>query len=200
MENLSHLLLWAVLGYGIGSIPFGLLLTRAAGLGDIRAIGSGNIGATNVLRTGNKGLAAATLLLDALKGAVAVWLARRFGLGDALAPLVAGVAAFVGHVFPLWLRFKGGKGVATFLGTLLALAWPLGLTFAGLWLLTLWLFRMSSLAALVGAVLVPVIAGFSYGPTMALATGLMSVIIVLRHRENMSRLLKGSEPKVGTQK
>jgi acyl phosphate:glycerol-3-phosphate acyltransferase len=197
MENLSHLLLWAVLGYGIGSIPFGLLLTRAAGLGDIRAIGSGNIGATNVLRTGNKGLAAATLLLDALKGAVAVWLARRFGLGDALAPLVAGVAAFVGHVFPLWLRFKGGKGVATFLGALLALAWPLGLLFAAVWLIMLALFRMSSLAALVGAVLVPVAAFTAFGQPLGLASLLMSLVILLRHRENMARILTSSEPKVG---
>jgi acyl phosphate:glycerol-3-phosphate acyltransferase len=197
MENLSHIFVWAVLGYLLGSIPFGLLLTRAAGLGDIRGIGSGNIGATNVLRTGNKGLAATTLLLDAVKGAVAVWLARRFGPADMLNPMVAGVAAFIGHVFPLWLKFKGGKGVATFLGTVLVLAWPLGLGFAGLWLITLGLFRMSSLAALVSAALVPVIAGFSYGATMALATGLMSVIIWVRHRENITRLLKGSEPKVG---
>jgi acyl phosphate:glycerol-3-phosphate acyltransferase len=197
MENLSHILLWAVLGYLLGSIPFGLLLTRAVGLGDIRGIGSGNIGATNVLRTGNKGLAAATLLLDAIKGAVAVWLARRFGPVDMLTPMVAGVAAFIGHVFPLWLKFKGGKGVATFWGTLMALAWPLGLSFAGLWLITLGLFRMSSLAALVGAVLVPLIAGFSYGPTMALGTGLMAIIILLRHRDNISRLIKGSEPKIG---
>jgi acyl phosphate:glycerol-3-phosphate acyltransferase len=197
MENLSHLLLWAVLGYGIGSIPFGLLLTRAAGLGDIRAIGSGNIGATNVLRTGNKGLAAATLLLDALKGAVAVWLARRFGLGDALVPLVAGVAAFVGHVFPLWLRFKGGKGVATFLGALLALAWPLGLLFAAVWLIMLAVLRMSSLAALVGAVLVPVAAFTAFGQPLGLASLLMSLVILLRHRENMARILRGSEPKVG---
>jgi acyl phosphate:glycerol-3-phosphate acyltransferase len=197
MENLSHILLWAVLGYLLGSIPFGLLLTRAVGLGDIRGIGSGNIGATNVLRTGNKGLAAATLLLDAIKGAVAVWLARRFGPVDMLTPMVAGVAAFIGHVFPLWLKFKGGKGVATFWGTLMALAWPLGLSFAGLWLITLGLFRMSSLAALVGAVLVPLIAGFSYGPTMALGTGLMAIVILLRHRDNISRLIKGSEPKIG---
>jgi acyl phosphate:glycerol-3-phosphate acyltransferase len=197
MENLSHILLWAVLGYLLGSIPFGLLLTRAVGLGDIRGIGSGNIGATNVLRTGNKELAAATLLLDAIKGAVAVWLARRFGPVDMLNPMVAGVAAFIGHVFPIWLKFKGGKGVATFWGTLMALAWPLGLSFAGLWLITLGLFRMSSLAALVGAVLVPLIAGFSYGPTMALGTGLMAIIILLRHRENITRLLEGSEPKIG---
>jgi acyl phosphate:glycerol-3-phosphate acyltransferase len=197
MENLSHILLWAVLGYLLGSIPFGLLLTRAVGLGDIRGIGSGNIGATNVLRTGNKELAAATLLLDAIKGAVAVWLARRFGPVDMLNPMVAGVAAFIGHVFPIWLKFKGGKGVATFWGTLMALAWPLGLSFAGLWLITLGLFRMSSLAALVGAVLVPLIAGFSYGPTMALGTGLMAIIILLRHRENITRLIKGSEPKIG---
>jgi acyl phosphate:glycerol-3-phosphate acyltransferase len=197
MENLSHIFIWAALGYLLGSIPFGLLLTRAAGLGDIRGIGSGNIGATNVLRTGNKGLAAATLLLDAMKGAMAVWLARRFGPADLLNPMIAGVAAFIGHVFPLWLKFKGGKGVATFLGTLLALAWPLGLTFAAVWLIMLALFRMSSLAALVGAVLVPVAAFMAFGLPLGLASLLMSLIIALRHRENMARILNGSEPKVG---
>jgi acyl phosphate:glycerol-3-phosphate acyltransferase len=197
MENLSHMLLWAAIGYLLGSIPFGLLLTRAAGLGDIRGIGSGNIGATNVLRTGNKGLAAATLLLDALKGAVAVWLARSFGPVDMLTPMVAGVAAFIGHVFPLWLRFTGGKGVATFWGTLLALAWPLGVVFAGLWLTALAIGRMSSLAALVGAVLVPIVAWFSYGAPMAGACGVMSVIIFWRHAENIGRITKGHEPRVG---
>ncbi len=200
MENLSQLLLWALLGYLLGAIPFGLLLTRAAGLGDIRAIGSGNIGATNVLRTGNKGLALTTLLLDAMKGAMAVWLARAFGPVDALTPMVAGVAAFVGHVFPLWLKFKGGKGVATFWGTLLALSWPLGVVFAGLWLTTLALGRMSSLAALAGAALVPVTAYFSVGLPLAIACALMSAIIFIRHAENISRLLKGTEPKVGLKK
>lgn len=197
MENLSHMFLWAALGYLLGSVPFGLLLTRAAGLGDIRSIGSGNIGATNVLRTGNKALAATTLLLDALKGAVAVWLARHFGTADILPPIVAGVAAFVGHVFPLWLKFKGGKGVATFLGTLLALSWPLGLVFAGVWLLTLAVCRMSSLAALVGAALVPLVAFVSFGPPMGLASMVMAAIIFMRHRENIGRILKGSEPKIG---
>ncbi len=200
MENLSHLLLWAALGYLLGSVPFGLLLTRAAGLGDIRSIGSGNIGATNVLRTGNKGLAAATLLLDAVKGAVAVWLARSFGPAELLTPIVAGVAAFIGHVFPLWLRFVGGKGVATFLGTLLALAWPLGLTFAGLWLATLALFRMSSLAALIGAALVPLVAFITLGVPMGAACLVMSVIIFRRHHENIQRIAAGTEPKVGAKK
>jgi acyl phosphate:glycerol-3-phosphate acyltransferase len=200
MENLSHILIWALLGYLLGSIPFGLLLTRAAGLGDIRAVGSGNIGATNVLRTGNKGLAAATLLLDAIKGAAAVWLARHFAAPDALAPLVAGVAAFIGHVFPLWLKFKGGKGVATYLGTLLALAWPMGLAFAGIWLAMLALRRMSSLSALVGAALVPVAAGLTNGAPLALASGLMSLIIFIRHRENIARIINGTEPKVGAPK
>jgi acyl phosphate:glycerol-3-phosphate acyltransferase len=197
MENLSHLLLWAAIGYLLGSIPFGLLLTRAAGLGDIRAVGSGNIGATNVLRTGNKGLAAATLLLDAIKGAAAVWLARHFGPPDALAPLVAGVAAFIGHVFPLWLKFKGGKGVATYLGTLLALSWPMGLAFAGIWLAMLALRRISSLSALAGAALVPVAAAFANGAPLALASGLMSLIIFIRHAQNIARIFKGTEPKVG---
>jgi acyl phosphate:glycerol-3-phosphate acyltransferase len=200
MENLSHTLIWTLIGYLLGSIPFGLLLTRAAGLGDIRGIGSGNIGATNVLRTGNKGLAAATLLLDALKGAVAVWLARRFGAPDAITPMLVGVAAFIGHVFPLWLRFKGGKGVATFLGTLLALAWPLGLVFAGTWLIMLALFRMSSLAALMGAALVPVVAFVSFGPPMGIACSVMAVIIFIRHRDNVERIFKGTEPRVGAPK
>ncbi len=194
------MLFWAITGYLLGCIPFGLLLTRAAGLGDIRRLGSGNIGATNVLRTGNKGLAAATLLLDAFKGAVAVWLARSFGPVDMLTPMVAGVAAFIGHVFPLWLRFKGGKGVATFLGTLLALSWPLGLTFALLWLICLALFRVSSLAALVGAALVPMAAFFNFGAPMGIASSMMATIIFIRHKENIERIFKGTEPKIGPPK
>ena len=189
-------LLWAVIGYAFGSIPFGLLLTRAAGLGDIRTIGSGNIGATNVLRTGNKGLAAATLLLDAGKGAAAVLLARWLGPADQLTPLVAGVAAFAGHVFPLWLGFRGGKGVATFLGTLLAMVPMLGLCFAGLWLILLAAFRMSSFSAL-GATVVTTVLAWVYGLPTLIAVGLMALVILVRHGENIRRLLKGAEPKVG---
>ena len=142
-----------VFGYLLGSIPFGLLVTRAAGLGDVRKIGSGNIGATNVLRTGNKGLAAATLLLDALKGTAAVMIARHFGhdLG-----LWAGLGAFLGHLFPAWLGFKGGKGVATYLGVLIALGWHVALIFIAVWLAMAFLFRYSSLAALTAAVIVPI--------------------------------------------
>jgi acyl phosphate:glycerol-3-phosphate acyltransferase len=195
MMLLQNWLPWLGLGYLLGSIPFGLLLTRAAGLGDIRQIGSGNIGATNVLRTGNKALAAATLLLDAIKGAVAVLLARSFGPPDMITALVAGVAAFAGHVFPLWLRFRGGKGVATFLGTLLALEPALAAIFAGLWLMLLALFRMSSLSALTGALLTT-LAAWAYGAPLGLAVVLMTLIILIRHHENIARLLKGSEPKV----
>jgi glycerol-3-phosphate acyltransferase PlsY len=182
-------------GYALGSIPFGLLLTRAAGLGDVRSIGSGNIGATNVLRTGNKGLAAATLLLDALKGTAAVLIAWRWGFEPAMA---AGLGAFLGHLFPVWLGFKGGKGVATYLGVLGALAWKALLAFAVVWLLVAFLTRYSSLAALVAAVAVPLsllllgqneLAGFFAG---------LSVIVFVKHRANIARLLAGTESRIGS--
>lgn len=192
-------LLWvavAAAAYFLGAIPFGLVLTKLAGLGDIRKIGSGNIGATNVLRTGRKGLAAATLLLDGGKGALAVLLARWF-VADDLAPLIAGVAAFLGHLYPVWLRFKGGKGVATAIGLWLALAWPVGVSACGLWLLTAYLGRRSSLAALVAIGLTPILAwGFST-PFVAGAALPISALVFWRHRENIRRLLAGIEPKIG---
>lgn len=192
-------LLWAVVAtaaYFLGAIPFGLVLTKLAGLGDIRKIGSGNIGATNVLRTGRKGLAAATLLLDGGKGALAVLLARWF-VADDLAPLIAGVAAFLGHLYPVWLRLKGGKGVATAIGLWLALAWPVGVSACALWLLTAYIGRRSSLAALVAIGLTPLLAwGFST-PVVALAALPVSALVFWRHRENIRRLLAGIEPKIG---
>ena len=183
-----------VFGYLLGSIPFGLLVTRAAGLGDVRKIGSGNIGATNVLRTGNKGLAAATLLLDALKGTAAVMIARHFGhdLG-----LWAGLGAFLGHLFPVWLGFKGGKGVATYLGVLIALGWHVALIFIAVWLAMAFLFRYSSLAALMAAVIVPIALYFWSTPQTAGLFLVMSLIVIFKHRENISRLLAGSEGKIG---
>ncbi|TIU29848.1 MAG: glycerol-3-phosphate 1-O-acyltransferase PlsY, partial [Mesorhizobium sp.] len=168
-------------GYLLGSIPFGLLITRAAGLGDVRNIGSGNIGATNVLRTGNKGLAAATLLLDALKGTAAALIAGRFAPELALA---AGFGAFLGHLFPVWLGFKGGKGVATYLGVLLGLAWQGMLVFAVVWLAMAFLFRYSSLAALAAAVAVPIALYFISTPQIAGLFAVMSLIVFIKHHAN----------------
>ncbi|MGQ0660238.1 glycerol-3-phosphate 1-O-acyltransferase PlsY [Sphingosinicella sp.] len=186
-------------GYLLGSIPFGLLLTRAAGLGDVRNIGSGNIGATNVLRTGRKGLAAATLLLDAAKGAAAVLLARLIWPELALDPL-AGLAAFIGHLYPVWLRFRGGKGVATLLGVVAALAWPIGLIAALVWVLALLLTRYSSAGGMAAAVSAPIAAAamgrFGLAPLFA---GL-ALLVLWRHRENIARLWRGTEPKVGRSK
>ena len=189
------LILWAVLGYLLGSIPFGIVITRALGLGDLRQIGSGNIGATNVLRTGNKPAALATLLLDSGKGAIAVLLARWLAGPDAA--LVAGAAAFLGHLFPVWLGFNGGKGVATFLGTVLALDWRLGLIACGLWLLTAAAGRISSLSALAAAALTPALAWWLDGPRMAVVTGFMAVLIFIRHHANIGRILAGTEPRIG---
>ncbi|TPJ76769.1 glycerol-3-phosphate 1-O-acyltransferase PlsY [Mesorhizobium sp. B2-6-2] len=183
-----------VFGYLLGSIPFGLLITRAAGLGDVRQIGSGNIGATNVLRTGNKGLAAATLLLDALKGTAAVLIAGHFSPDFALS---AGFGAFLGHLFPVWLGFKGGKGVATYLGVLLGLSWQGMLVFAVVWLAMAFLFRYSSLAALAAAVVVPIALYFISMPQIAGLFALMSLIVFIKHRANISRLLAGTEGKIG---
>lgn len=190
--------LWAAIGYLLGSIPFGLLLTKALGLGNLREIGSGNIGATNVLRTGNKGAAAATLLLDGAKGAVAVLLAREFA-GEAAAQIAA-LAAFLGHCFPVWLGFKGGKGVATFLGLMLALAWPVGLLACATWLATAVISRISSLSALVAA---------SWSTLWCLLVGqgqvffltlILALLIIWRHRENLARLKAGTEPRIGGNK
>jgi glycerol-3-phosphate acyltransferase PlsY len=223
--------LFALAGYLLGSIPFGLVITKLAGLGDIRSIGSGNIGATNVLRTGRKDLALATLLLDAGKAGIAYWLA--FGLfqitlvphGFKVYPgslhsmgLIAGAAAFIGHCYPVWLGFKGGKGVATYIGLLLAAAWPVGIVWGATWLAIAFFLRMSSLAALVACVVAPIFA-FAFDPTAfewsdAIIPGYMSgpnsdtwivtaalgVLIYYRHRANISRLLKGTEPKIGAKK
>ncbi len=185
----------AVFGYLLGSIPFGLLLTRAAGLGDVRKIGSGNIGATNVLRTGNKKLAAATLLLDALKGTVAVIIASRWSHEAALA---AGLGAFIGHLYPIWLGFKGGKGVATYLGVLFGLSGLGALAFAVTWLLVAFVSRYSSLAALTAGIVVPIALYMIDMPKAAGLLALMSMIVFIRHRENISRLLAGTESRIGS--
>ena len=194
----------AVLGYLLGSIPFGVLITRFAGVGDVRKIGSGNIGATNVLRTGRKDLAAATLLLDGGKGAAAVGLAW-WAFHDAETRWVfvalAGGGAFLGHLFPVWLRFRGGKGVATFFGTLLAAAWPVGLLAGATWIAMAFLLRWSSLAALTAAALAPVFAFATDAPLPILyLTVFMAVLIFIRHHENIRRLLNGTEPKIGAKK
>lgn len=183
------------LGYLLGSIPFGLLLTRLTGAGDLRAIGSGNIGATNVLRTGRKGLAAATLLLDLAKGFAAVW------IGRALAPelaAVAGAAAVIGHCFPLWLRFRGGKGVATLMGVSLGLAWAIGGVYAAVWLGMLGLTRISSLGGMSAAVAAPVAAwALGYPQFAPVLAGLAGLVLWL-HRANIGRLIAGTEPRVGS--
>ncbi|NTF07281.1 glycerol-3-phosphate 1-O-acyltransferase PlsY [Agrobacterium rubi] len=189
------LALAALIGYLLGSIPFGLILTRAAGLGDVRNIGSGNIGATNVLRTGNKKLAAATLLLDALKGTAAVLIAH--ALWGYEASLVAGLFAFLGHLFPVWLGFKGGKGVAVYIGVLLGAAPLMMLAFAAIWIATAFLTKYSSLSALVAMLVIPV-ALWIVGPEKtALLVTLLSVISWYMHRENIKRLLAGTESKIG---
>jgi glycerol-3-phosphate acyltransferase PlsY len=183
-----------VFGYLLGSIPFGLVLTRAAGLGDVRSIGSGNIGATNVLRTGNKGLAAATLVLDAMKGTAAVLVAAHYGTEAAIA---AGLGAFLGHLFPVWLRFKGGKGVATYIGVLFGLMWQAALLFLAIWIAVAVAFRYSSLSALIACVVTPVALWFWGRPDLAVLFAVLSVIVFIKHRANISRLLAGSEGKIG---
>lgn len=223
--------LFAAAGYLLGSIPFGLVITKLAGLGDIRAIGSGNIGATNVLRTGRKDLALATLLLDAGKAGLAYWLA--FGAFTAFfvpegryahpgslhgMGLIAGAFAFVGHCYPVWLKFKGGKGVATFIGLLLFAAWPVGLVWGATWLLIAFTLRISSLAALIACIVAPVFAyffdptefewsaaiipGYMLGPNSDtwIVTAALAVLIYYRHRANISRLIAGTEPKIGAKK
>jgi len=188
-------LLAALLGYLSGSVPYGLLLSRAAGLGDIRKIGSGNIGATNVLRTGNKKVAAATLLLDALKGVVVVLVCG--ALWGREAGLVAGIAALLGHVFPVWLGFKGGKGVATGAGVLLAAAWWLGLLCALIWLVMAKVTRISSASALTACCAAPVIALLAGDTVLAAFALVLAAIIVWRHQDNICRLLAGTEPRIG---
>ena len=213
--------LTALIGYLIGSVPFGLILTRLGGYGDIRDIGSGNIGATNVLRTGNKKLAMATLVLDALKGAVAVGFAYyavnhlfpdcaivdcagecscyNYGLaGTSVVPLVAGLFAIVGHLFPVWLKFRGGKGVATALGTFLALKPLVGIAACGLWLLAALITRYSSLSALIAIGLSPIVAHFLYhDPNLSGAIGVIATLVFFKHRANIRRLVRGEEPKIG---
>lgn len=215
------LLIAFALGYVLGSIPFGLLLTKAAGLGDIRKVGSGNIGATNVLRTGNKGLAAATLLLDALKGTVAVWVAGYVGMRfvlqslatqavtqgtslavvapDGLLPYAAagGLGAFLGHIYPVWLGFKGGKGVATYIGVLLGLALPAGAAFCAVWLLMAFLTRYSSVSALVASLATPLVVWMLGAPQLALLLVPMTLLLIYKHAANISRLMTGEEPKIG---
>jgi acyl phosphate:glycerol-3-phosphate acyltransferase len=189
------LILAALLGYLLGSIPFGVVVTRALGLGDLRQIGSGNIGATNVLRTGNRPAALATLLLDGGKGAVAVLIARAMAGNDAAQ--IAGLAAFLGHLFPVWLGFKGGKGVATLLGTLLALAWPVGIAACLTWLATALISRISSLSALVAAALAAIWAGvLGHGDLTALIV-VLATLVFYKHLPNIERIKAGTEPKIG---
>jgi acyl phosphate:glycerol-3-phosphate acyltransferase len=187
----------ALLGYLLGSIPFGLLLTKLAGLGDIRSIGSGNIGATNVLRTGRKDLALATLLLDGGKGAIAVLIARLFSED---LTVFAGGAAILGHLFPVWLKFKGGKGVATTLGTLIAANWMVGIGACLVWLLVALVFRYSSLAALIAVAAAPFLALWLGTLPQVWLAAFAAVLVWIRHHENIRRLLKGEEPKIGKKK
>ncbi|TAG11988.1 MAG: glycerol-3-phosphate 1-O-acyltransferase [Rhodobacterales bacterium] len=191
----TWMILTAVLAYLLGSVPFGIVITRALGLGDLRKIGSGNIGATNVLRTGNKGAALATLVLDAAKGGIAVLIARALLAEDAAQ--LAGLAAFVGHLFPVWLGFKGGKGVATFLGTLIALAWPVGLAVCATWLVAAAISRISSAAALTAAAST---AGWLYyfgEGRMLFLVVLVTSLVYIRHAGNLKRIKAGTEPRIG---
>lgn len=195
---------FVILGYLLGSIPFGLILTKAAGLGDVREIGSGNIGATNVLRTGNKGLAIATLVLDSLKGLAAVLMAGHYA-PDFMA--MAGAAAFLGHVFPVWLQFKGGKGVATFVGVLFGLSWLAGLAAIVIWISAAALFRYSSLSSLLASAAAPLLVWAFETPTgafwsfdarlSAMWVFIMTAVVFFRHRDNIKRLIAGDEPKIG---
>ena len=187
-------LLWVLTGYLAGSIPFGLLLSRAAGLGDVRKIGSGNIGATNVLRTGSKKLAMATLALDMFKGMIPVLAA--VGMTGQTAAMWAGLGAFAGHVFPVWLKFRGGKGVATYIGVLFGIAWPLGLAFIVVWLLIAVLFRISSLSALVAAAVMPLAAYLLGHDDIVAWLAILGLAIWLTHRANIGRLMRGEESRI----
>jgi glycerol-3-phosphate acyltransferase PlsY len=199
LTDQTTLILTAICAYLLGSVPFGVLITRLMGLGDLRAIGSGNIGATNVLRTGNKGAALATLLLDGAKGAVAVLLARGL-VGHEDVAQVAGLAAFVGHLWPVWLGFRGGKGVATFLGTMIALSWPVGLACCGMWLVGVLATRISSVGALLAAgTSAAWLFVFDQGRMLVL-TGIFTLLIYVRHGANLARLKAGTEPKIGGKK
>ena len=184
-----------IFGYLCGSIPFGLILTRLAGTQDLRSVGSGNIGATNVLRTGRKGLAAATLIGDALKGTAAVLVTQHFWGPEPA--MIAGLGAFLGHLFPVWLGFKGGKGVATYIGVLLGLAWPIALSFCLIWLAAAALTRYSSLAALVASAATPVLLWIIGAPAQALLFASLSVLLCIMHRGNIVRLWQGTESRIG---
>lgn len=186
-----------VLGYALGAIPFGLVLTRAAGLGDVRDIGSGNIGATNVLRTGRRGLAAATLVLDAAKGAAAVLLAGMIWPDQAQFPALAAIGAFLGHLYPAWLRFRGGKGVATLIGIVAALHWQVALVFAGVWLAMLGLTRYSSASGMIAAVAAPIAAAWFGRLDLAILFTGFALLVLWKHRANIGRLFAGTEPRVG---
>ena len=185
------------LGYLLGSIPFGLLLTRFAGFGDIRSIGSGNIGATNVLRTGNKGLAAATLILDALKGAAAVLAVGWLWPENGGLPGLAAIAAFLGHLYPVWLRFRGGKGVATLIGLVAALHWPAALIASAIWILALFATRYSSVGGMAAALAAPVATGLLGRLDLAILLSGFALLVLWKHRANIARLIKRTEPKVG---
>jgi len=195
MSATAWLPLALVFGYLLGSIPFGLVLTRLAGTEDLRSIGSGNIGATNVLRTGRKGLAAATLLLDALKGTAAVIVAGY--LAGAEAAMLAGLGAFLGHLFPVWLKFKGGKGVAVYIGILIGLFWPAAVLFCAIWLITAVVSRYSSLSALVASFITPLFLWWFGHPALAALFALLTVLLFTMHRANISRLIAGTEGKIG---
>jgi acyl phosphate:glycerol-3-phosphate acyltransferase len=184
-----------VIGYLLGSIPWGLILTRLAGTQDLRSIGSGNIGATNVLRTGRKGIAAATLLLDALKGTAAVIIAGYFGGPNAA--MLAGLGAFLGHIFPVWLKFHGGKGVAVYIGILIGLFWPAALLFCAIWLGLAFALRYSSLSALIASVVTPLFLWWFDQAVLAALFAAMTLLLIFMHRENVRRLLAGTEGKIG---
>jgi glycerol-3-phosphate acyltransferase PlsY len=187
-----------LLGYLLGSIPFGLILTKLAGTQDLRTVGSGNIGATNVLRTGRKGLAAATLLGDALKGTAAVVIAGYVGGSEAA--MLAGLGAFLGHLFPVWLKFKGGKGVAVYIGILLGLFWPAAIAFCAIWLATAFATRYSSLSALIASLITPLFLwGFGH-PALAALFAVLTLLLIYMHRENIARLRAGTEGKIGAKK
>ena len=193
---ITQMLLWALFGYALGTVPFGIVISRLMGLGDLRQIGSGNIGATNVLRTGSKLGAFLTLVLDAGKAGFAVLIIRAFGAEDAAQ--LAGFAAFVGHCYPIWLGFRGGKGVATFFGLVFALSWPWGFVAGAVWLAVAGITRYSSLAALI-SVIVTAFGTFFIGPAvLSLLLFALAVLIFWRHRENIARLIKGQESKIGT--
>jgi glycerol-3-phosphate acyltransferase PlsY len=196
-DTLAEPVLTLLLGYALGSIPFGLILTRLAGLGDVRNIGSGNIGATNVLRTGRKGLAAATLILDAVKGATAVLIAGAIWPDMAQLPPLAGLAAFLGHLFPIWLMFRGGKGVATMIGVVAALLWPAGIAMALVWILALVVTRFSSVGGMAAAVSAPVAAFLLGRIDLAMLFAGLGLLVLWKHRANIGRLFRGTEPRVG---